>query len=69
MPDVSLATWHCNTLLLRREQEAALKESLESHAVKDNLWESVVELVDLQSKEGATDISRMRQTMLAMKNE
>lgn len=52
-----------------REQEAAMKEALETNAVKDNLWESVVELVDLQSKDGATDIARMRQTMLAMKNE
>jgi len=46
-----------------------MKEALETNAVKDNLWESVVELVDLQTKDGATDIARMRQTMLAMKNE
>ena len=52
-----------------REQEAALKDALDSHAQKDNLWESVVELVDLKAKEDASDISRMRQTMLAMKNE
>jgi len=29
----------------------------------------VVELVDLKAKEDSSDISRMRQTMLAMKNE
>jgi len=52
-----------------REAEAALKDSLASNATKDNLWESVVELVDLQTKGEGSDISRMRQTMLAMKNE
>merc|ERR1711988_1784550 len=29
-----------------REQENAVKEAAASHATKDNLWESVVELVD-----------------------
>merc|ERR1711934_270197 len=52
-----------------REAEASLKDSRASDAVKDNLWESVTELVDLQAKQDGSDISRMRQTMLAMKNE
>jgi len=52
-----------------REAEASLKESRASDAVKENLWESVTELVDLQAKQDGSDISRMRQTMLAMKNE
>jgi hypothetical protein len=52
-----------------REQEAALKETLDGQSTKDNLWESVVELVDLQAQKDSADITRMRQTMLAMKNE
>lgn len=52
-----------------REQEAALKETLDGQSTKDNLWESVVELVDLQAQKDSGDITRMRQTMLAMKNE
>merc|ERR1712093_402786 len=58
-----------STKKANREQETAQKEALESNATKDNLWESVVELVDMQAKGEGNDISRMRQTILAMKNE
>ena len=46
-----------------------MKEALDTNATKDNLWESVVELVDLQSQKDSSDITRMRQTMLQMKND
>jgi hypothetical protein len=57
------------TVKANREAENSLKESRAADAVKDNLWESVTELVDMQAKADGSDISRMRQTMLAMKND
>jgi len=52
-----------------RDAESQLKDSRQTASVKENLWESVMEMVDVQTKTEGEDITRMRQTMLAMKNE
>merc|ERR1712159_630507 len=54
------------TKATNRQQEQAKIDERNSAATKENLWESVGELVDMKAKADGPDISRMRQTILAM---
>eukprot|EP00658_Telonema_sp_P-2_P080277 TRINITY_DN7957_c0_g1_i1.p1 TRINITY_DN7957_c0_g1~~TRINITY_DN7957_c0_g1_i1.p1 ORF type:complete len:185 (+),score=62.81 TRINITY_DN7957_c0_g1_i1:197-751(+) len=51
-----------------REEEASTKEAKDALAQKDNLWESVTDMIDLQAKGDGKDVTRMRSVMISMKN-
>merc|ERR1712010_387329 len=51
-----------------KEEEDMAKTAKAELAQKDNLWESVTDMVDLQAKGEGKDISRMRSVMISMKN-
>merc|ERR1712166_541657 len=51
-----------------RDDEALSKEASDALAQKDNLWESVGDMIDLQAKGDGKDVARMRSVMISMKN-
>merc|ERR1711865_636518 len=50
------------------EEEAMSKQAKAELAQKDNLWESVTDMIDLQAKGDGKDVARMRSVMISMKN-
>lgn len=51
-----------------KDEEDLSKESKAALASKDNLWESVSDMIDLQAKGDGKDVARMRSVMISMKN-
>merc|ERR1712086_813565 len=51
-----------------KDEEDLSKESKAALASKDNLWESVSDIIDLQAKGDGKDVARMRSVMISMEN-